>query len=582
MAQIFDIPTDSSVKALAQDATVQGIVEALKAQTKVNERMANANERLAWIEGIKDNPLAVLDGTKKTYDAVMRQWFLANGAMSADAAALTKLCDQWYTLTRAEWDGWVDFNQHDVSAVSTGVKGGDNAGLVLEMSTDTVAGRDDYAGLPLFACVDCNWKLDANGEVQITAIEGITPNFKRYDKDTFVGVLQQSGFYYMEETVLAIRKGVSSVNNGHKTIEPMSEAVRLDSSMRPWVCHAKYPSGQNGSKLTSCAGTMPWAWKSHDNSISYARNIGAKYSGECACDLSFIEAMFTLMTASLTADGILQGCCSNDSRVDAVVAESGTHRILAPASTTAFEEGMGVLIGTNASTDRNAASSYSISGQIGRIVTKVESVTISGTAYKAIYVDGAAFDATTSTRMFTFHWPCGTNDKIKGNNGSIKSCTSGKYPATIQGIECMVGGYEALSDSILNLFADGSVYKYELYLTNDATKQGGTLSNHYATGLRFEQPASAAWCYIKKKGFAKGVTFPTIITGAGSSTYYRDPIYALAATTGLREFLAVGNLADGAAVAGLSCVSGFSALSDTYWTLLARLSPNGNRGELAA
>lgn len=546
------------------------------------QQIANANERIALAVGVENNPLAMLDGTVKTYKAVMRQWFLAKGAFNATPEELTALCDQWYMLTRQEWDGWVDYYQPETSAVSTGTKGGDNAGMVLAMSTDTVEGRDDYAGLPLFACVDCNWQLDANGDVQITAIEGITANFKRYDVNKFVGVLQQSGYYYLEESANSYRKGYCSTNKGHQNIELMSEAVKTDGNARSWVCHTKYPAGMNGSKLTACAGVMPYAWKSHDNSIAYARNVGAKYSGECSCDVRFIQEMFMLMNASLTADGILQGCCNNNYTADAKVAETGVNRILLDNSVTHFEVGMGVLIGTNASGDRNAASSYSISGQAGRIVTKVETVNIDGTNYKAIYVNGASFDTTTSTRVFSFHWPCGTNDVIKGNNGSIKNCTSGKYPATIQGIEYMVGGYEVASDTILNLFTEDGVYKYEAYITGEAAKQGGTIGNHKATGLQFDQPAASNWCYVKKMGYGKGISFPSNIAGASSSTYHRDAFYALANTTGLRERLFFGALSGGTAIAGLFCGSGVSALSFAAWGLLARLSPNGNRGELQA
>lgn len=582
MAQTYDIPLDSTMKTLAKDTTVQGIVDAIKSQTKMNERIANANERMAFLLGVEHNVLAVLDGTVETYRAVMRQWFLRNGAYNATPEELTKLCDQWYMLTRAEWDGWVDFYQPSVSAVSTGTKGGDNAGMVLEMSTDTVAGRDDYAGLPFFACIDCNWQLDQYGDVQITAIDGITANFERYNVDKFVGVLQQSGFYYLEENANTYRKGLCATDKGHQNIEPMSEAVNVVGTMRSFVCHAKYVAGMNGNKLTCCAGVTPSAWKSHDNSISYARNVGAKYSGECSCDVRFIQEMFMLMNASLTADGILQGACSNNYTADAKVAETGVNRILVDNSVTWAEAGMGVLIGTNASGDRNASTSYSISGQTGRIVTKVETVNVGGTNYKAIYVNGASFDTTTSTRVFSFHWPCGTNDGIKGNNGSIKSCINGKYPATIQGIEYMVGGYEVMSDTVLNLFAEDGKYKYEAYITGDATKQGGTLGNHKASGVQFDQPASANWCYIKKMGYGKGISFPSNIAGASSSTYHRDAFYALTNTTGLRERLCFGGLLRGSGFAGLFCGFGADDLSTADWIFLARLSCNGNRGELPA
>ena len=100
--------------------------------------------------------IAMIDGTAEGYKRAMRAWFAAKGAQAkVDAGEdLTALCDEWYAITRQPWDGGVEFYQPDVTANGVGTKYGDNANLVMEPSTDTVAGRDDYAGLPLFATVD--------------------------------------------------------------------------------------------------------------------------------------------------------------------------------------------------------------------------------------------------------------------------------------------------------------------------------------------------------------------------------------------------------------------------------------------
>lgn len=77
-----------------------------------------------------DDIIASLIGTtQQQYNTAMRHWFRANGAEGATPTELTALCDRWYTITRTGWDGSVTFYQPDVSAVSTGMRGGDNAGL---------------------------------------------------------------------------------------------------------------------------------------------------------------------------------------------------------------------------------------------------------------------------------------------------------------------------------------------------------------------------------------------------------------------------------------------------------------------
>ena len=136
---------------------------------------------------------------------------------------------------------------------------------------------------------------------------------------------------------------------------------------------------------------------------------------------------------------------------------------------------------------------------------------------------------------------------------------------------------------ILNLYKDSNdVYWYEPYLVNRSAQQStGITSNYKATGLKCQQPDASNWLYIKKEGYAKGVYFPVLV-GGSSSTYHRDGFYMNAASAGTREWLAFGHLTHGVGYGGLSALSGDNGLSHAWWYVLARLSPNGNRGEWAA
>ena len=149
--------------------------------------------------------IAMIDGTAEGYKRAMRAWFAAKGAQAkVDAGEdLTALCDEWYAITRQPWDGGVEFYQPSITAVSTGTKYGDNKGLNCTPSTDTVANVDDYAGHPLFAVVDCNWVVDSTTkDVKITAIDGVTANFERSNKNVYVGVLQQNGYTYVHTPII--------------------------------------------------------------------------------------------------------------------------------------------------------------------------------------------------------------------------------------------------------------------------------------------------------------------------------------------------------------------------------------------
>lgn len=571
MAQTFNIPRDSTLQALA---------DAVKESTTLTRRAMN------------EEILAALDGTQKTYNAQMRKWFRLNGANTATPAELTALCDEWYDLTRDNWSGYTEFYQPDVSAVSYGTRGGDNAGLTCVPSTDSVAGQDDYAGLPLFACVDCNWVVDADTlEPVITAIDGITDNFVRTDPAVFVGVLQMAGWHFWVENSETYIHGYATKRNlPYAHVEPVPESVCVDGTVRNWVVHAKYMSSTVDGKMTSCAGLIPSGRMSHNVLHTLSAATGAPYSGSTVCDDSWMKLMCYIKYASLTLDGILQGCVFNNYQYPALVAESGVRRILImPEQAANLTVGMLVLFGNYAnSTDRGNAGMYSISGEKGARITAIRAVTVDETEYAAVYVDTAdTFDtgangevAEGTTYISTFYWQTGSTDGVLGNDGSPVSCTSGKYPAKLQGIEYMNGGYEVFADVILNLYADeNGVYWYEPYTVNRTAKQANSITSDYtASGVRCQQAEKEGWSYIKKLGYANGVWFPVLL-GGSSSTYTRDGFFSQANTNGTREWFARGYLLSGPVVGGLSTISGQSELWSTYWYTLSRLSPCGNRGE---
>lgn len=530
----------------------------------------------------------MFDGTKKSYDKAMKRWFLANGVNSMTPAGITALCERWYALTRDGWDGYTEFAQPELSSVSTGTKGGDNADLTCIPSTDTVAGTDDYAGLPLFACVDVNYEVDPTSlDIVITAIKGITNNFVATSPDHFVGVMQMSGWHYRYDTETTYVHGYADHRIATGKCEPLPEAVRVDGTIREFVVHSKYMNHTIDGKMTSYAGVIPSGWASHNSSHTLSRATGEQYSGSTTSDLAFLTLM-TYIKYGLTLDGIMQGCCSFSNQYYAQVSESAVKRVIVPANTT-LEAGCSVLIGTYAGNkDRGQAAIYSVTGNGGAVVTGVEDITINDVAYKAVYVDVAeAFDTvangddqTGSTIISTFHWRNGTTDGVLGNDGSYKNNTSGKYPYKLQGIEVMLGGYEVLADVIMNI-ADGA---YTPHIVNRSANQKAAIDANYKalTDLTIACPETDKWEYIKRLAYSDGVFYPSIVEGS-SSTFTRDAFYMNKDTTvGTREWLAFGILYFGPAIAGLSCLFGDGSLGTASWFCLGRLSPNGNRGEWAA
>ena len=544
---------------------------------------------------------------EQRYRDTMREFFEQNGSATATPAQLTAICDEWYAATRGDWDGYVRFYHPDASGISEGTRGGDNVGMACIPSTNTDAGQDDYAGNPLFTPTDCNWTMSSTGQPLITAIEGIhcSTAFTRTDPTKYVGVLQQTGYHWWTElsddSDYYYEGYCSKLKTSYTHIEPLPEAVLPDGTIREWVLHSKYISDLTSDNcMTSYSGgpTRTYVF-SHNTSHTYAENTSVKngqtktFSGATITDNAFLILMARIKYASLTMDGIIQGCVNYSFQYPVAKGENGVKRVLVTtAQANNILVGSNLLIGTYTTTiDRANENTYAISGQGGYVVTSKTTEVIDGTTYGVIYFDDAtssfntvANGATTNgtTYISSFIWRTGSCDNILGNDGSPTDPKSGKEPAKLQGIEYMMGAYEVFADVILNLYKEGDTYYYQPYIVRSVANQATSITaNYVASGLRIAQGASEAWYYIVYMGYKNGLYFATRV-GGSSTTYTRDAIYLHSNVTGNREWLSYGSLGRGVASGGLSSLSGHHGLGTLIWYLATRLSCNGNRGVYSA
>ena len=561
-------------KPIALDETLQKVVDQL-------ERMNDINAM---------DLITEFDGSKETYKKVMKKWFFANGANNMTPAGLTQLCERWYALTVQGWKGGSSFPLVTESVTSSGTKFGDNLNLQCTPSTDSAANRDDYQGNPLFAITDCNWELDSDGNIIITAIDGITDNFERSNPEKFVGVMQQTGYVKKVDGEESQDYFYADHADAYENLVPLPEAVKLDGTVRSFVVHSKYMSGIVNNKMTCCKGVVPRRNISHDSLVSLPDNIGTQYSGGTCVDWSFLIWMQRIKYASLTSDGVLQGCCNYNLQYYVKVAESNVKRlILAANQGVNLQVGSTVCFGAyDGNADRAQAGTYSISGQDGAVITAIEDVTISDTAYKAVYVDVAEpfttvcnGDATNGTTIVsTHHWVAGSCDNVLGNDGSPVNAGNGIFPAMMQGIEYAVGGYEVYAD-VIQKVAGG--YYVPVYARKAADQATSITANMHESSVKCAQPSSDVWRYVLSHGFDGEIFYPNATSGTASDCT-KDGFYekGTGTTTGNFEWLAFGSLFHGSGVAGLSCLYGGNTLSTGLWLFIARLSCNGNRGTLAA
>lgn len=577
-------------------------------QTEVFSSMDKSLKEIAKLMGGTDGTydamiLANLDGTKAKYEAMQRAWFKANGAENADPVKLTRLVSKWYKLTRQlvkDFDGYVEFYNPNTSSLSTGTRKGDIENMECVPSTDKEAGKDDFAGHPLFAVTTCNWVMNGTAPL-ITAIKGISPDFEQSNPDKYVGVLQMSGYHWWterSESDTVEKEGYrATYSAAYRHIEPLPEAVKMDGTVREWVLHGKYMAGKRSDgSLSCCSGQAPAINISHNNlrdcAYQNGANLGAAYSGGTSADRSFVILMAKLLFASKTLDGILNGCFNFSVDSPAQVAETRVKRVILKKGEGArFLVGCTVMVGKWYSQYNYYERSLdATNGKPLLRVTAIEEETINDTVYDVVYTDAAEpFDTVVNgdkvagtTYLATMEWYSGVNDKLLGNNGALNAI-DGKHTISIQGIEMCNGSYEVLADTIMKLWKDDTAYYYTPYIVKEVEKQSTDITSDYIdTGINTEQPEADSWQYIKHQSYKNGFYFADE-AGGSSSTYEKDGIWMSAKTANtVREFLAFGSLGCGVPSGGLSCFRGHSGVGNSSWSFGARLSPNGNRGNWQA
>lgn len=518
----------------------------------------------------------------------MHQFVTANA--SGDGEDLSPIVGRFFQVTASTIGETytTQFYKYSADTSTEGIKLDDNAGLTCAPSTIATAGTDDYANLPLFACFDCNYTIDADTlEPVIHAIKDVYGEFTSTPTDSFVGVLQMTG--WVRRTSGETTKTVEYKAQRADGFEPLPEAVRvLDNTVRSFVIHAKYAAGYNSAGLlSSVSGVQPATLRpgsasstsiSHNGQIAKWREWGLQYCGSSLCDIAFVQLMLEIKYAVLGSAQVMQGCRSySTDTYQAAVSESGVTRVLLTAANAAFfVAGSCVSLGTG--NNRAAAACYDIC-DISKIAS-IEDVTVDDVAYKAINLDTeTTFNTTTDTYIIPQPWRTGSTDDVPGNDGSPYSNTSGKEPFKIQGIELMLGMSEVPADT--TLYEDTE--KYTVYANRKASEiaSDGSGTNPVTVGT-IRKETDAGWKSIAELNWDANNQEAYMLAremGGSPTTGYRARVYLdAAATTGWREWPAFGGLTGGSS-GGFACAGLYAGIGTVGWDSGARAcGTGGNRG----
>lgn len=506
----------------------------------------------------------------------------------------------------------VKFPLWKTSHSAEGEKLDDNAGLVLEPSTKTIRGRNDYKDIPLFKTYDVNAYVDNDGVRHVTAIKG-DRNFKDTGKnDVFV-----LGMSYYEKTWADDQYWYYSRTDVPKEGYTIArECINRDGTVQPYTLCAKYVSSMIDGVYYSTKGQAPARACSNpkgnitsvDNSyyglINNCKKKGKFYSGGLMCDYKSILTSQQLMLSTTTPKTKIWGCATYSSSTPASIKSADKHTYFPVPKSQAdnYPIGAGASVGYKHLNDNGSTSDDRAYSEIHAYANDVKILRKESLDENnvAIYLDvkepfntmPVQLNDTVSSDIYltSMHWQSGFSDNVLDRYGcpceDKSGLTSGKYPMVWQGVELMVGGFEVFSNVFMDIV---NLTTRDIYLTNDATKlttDDATAKTAYKKlPYQMSVTKNSQWNYVTeiKLDLENGAFIQTASgqDGSSSATGFGDAIYFDGATSGTREFLALGVLSCGSN-AGLACCRGGDWLGHANWNVLARLSVNGVGGELTA
>ena len=506
----------------------------------------------------------------------------------------TQLLARWFNLLNSDKTFGTKFYNFGTSQTTQGELYDDSAEIgVTTPSTNTVKGKDPLHQQFAFWTVECEYEIDANGEIEIKSVAKVDSSFNRGGTNGMVGVAQKTG--WLSITNDSVNWWVRYRTAQAPGYVPIAEGVSpVDNKPRAFVVHAKYMGGKGADgKPTSASGLAPlnYSW-SHNSQIAEWRKRGANYAGISICDIFFRILMFWLKYAKKGNSGTMEGCTSYNFQYKCAAAETGVTRVLlTEAQAKNLLVGSSVIVGdvgSGTSTDRGVASMYKCAKNV-RILSIVSTVVEETTYYAVNLETDTPFDTTTDTYISTMPWWSGSCDDVLGVDGSPTSCTNGKEPFIIQGLESQIGAYAVVADIIdtITVSEDSTTMTINPATVRLAKNIAQSKSANYVDTnkpLTIPKPANWAWHFIGDLAYDKAhpeFTLPSIVdNGANSGNGFKSAVL-VPPSGGVCEWLSWSSLS-GSSGCGLACAGLDHGLGSAVWYFAAGAPGSGaNRGEWA-
>lgn len=460
------------------------------------------------------------------------------------------------------------------SPVTTATKTEANAGLTLEPSTNTEAGRNDYIDKVLFECVRVNGGVDANGMPYITAIEGLDEHFNPKTANTYA----LTPVYYRRIISDEQYDEFQYTDTPRSGFVPCFGAFTAAGAERPYILRACYMDSDG--KCSSKSGTLPATLRvgdighclTYDLTNSKNRQDGLTFL--TYGDICYQQDMMELMLGVKAPRSCVVGCASYNFQYNLAQAEESVKRIvLTDVQAANIEIGSRISISneTVGNKDRNSANMH-VTANSAKVLSK-ESI---GDGKTAINLD-LPEPITTKTDYVasTMPWANGTCDNVLGTYGTRTEAarTNGHEPFRFQNCEWNLGVWTVLCDYMSVATVEETISHQKFYVAPDVAKCTGADAATGWTQLTTKMDENNAVKYIKDYTVEKGARIPSAL-GGSTSTGYMVGCWPYGAQ-GTHEILVGGSLGDGAS-AGVGTFLANLAATFAPWSIGGRSSAIGH------
>ena len=549
----------------------------------------------------------MIDGTNTT--KTFRHWWAIAREQDSKSADTTEqnryhTLDRWFKLLGEAWSGKYytlrgsDYRQN-TTGVTTLTPMGDLAGRsAAACATEQSANDIDWADEdPMTWYIRFNGLSLSDGTMNVLAVECVDDTFDITGNTApvYTGRLGLFRRWYTDGTY-EYKTFTTKYETGFTPWA--ADVAPADNSHRHMSWQATFGGSKYGDKLTSGSGYNGLEWSRNGNTpawrvsaadgLTAARKWNAYEGTYSDTDLDVILDLWQLRHFDLENSRIIEGCLAYNYQYQVAVAESDVKSVVITTAQAAnLVEGSCVEVGAHASgnTDRNTAGMYDLVACA--VITQIEEVSIDGTTYARIHLDIASNITVPATAYIsTMPWVPGSTEHLPGHkDGALYSCTDGKTPARIAGVEIIDGAYAVGLDPLWNSDWDSTRTPksiYTVYACRNSENQASSTTNYTSVGT-FTGPNSG-WQYIKHLQIrTDGMIVPEDAGAANTSdSKWMKSAFYFADSSGVRapwRFCAL----TGGGYGGLTGATGGTTPSDALWTERPRLSGSGKkRGEWAA